>query len=268
MLSIITINKNDREGLERSIASVLMQESSDYEYLIVDGASTDGSIDAIAASAEGIDWWVSEPDSGIYNAMNKGIRKARGDYCLFLNSGDCLIGKDAVARINEATASGADVLFSDAILSENGRDRLSRYPRNVTVGYFLINTLNHQNTVIKRALLNEQGLYREDFKIASDWFLFFKASAEKNISYEHLPFPLVRYGNDGISSSPAGSARNEAERKAGISEVFAGMMPVAEELKGYQDSVYGSIIRRFGHSKGLDFLLRAYRILARVGSKR
>ncbi len=87
-LSIITINKNNAYGLRKTIQSVINQTYSNIEYIIIDGASTDGSIDVIKKFEDKIDWWASEPDTGIYNAMNKGIKIATGDYCQFLNSGD------------------------------------------------------------------------------------------------------------------------------------------------------------------------------------
>ena len=86
--SIITINYNNRDGLEMTINSVLEQTYKDFEYIIIDGGSTDGSLEVIKKHAAQIDYWVSEPDNGIYNAMNKGIRKATGDYLNFMNSGD------------------------------------------------------------------------------------------------------------------------------------------------------------------------------------
>ena len=89
-LSVITINMNNRKGLERTIKSVVCQIFADFEYIVIDGASVDGSADVIREYADKIHYWISEPDTGIYNAMNKGILQAKGDYCLFLNSGDAL----------------------------------------------------------------------------------------------------------------------------------------------------------------------------------
>ncbi|MDR2910496.1 MAG: glycosyltransferase [Bacteroidales bacterium] len=93
-LSIITINLNNVAGLQKTIESVVKQTFTDYEYIVIDGGSTDGSADIIKQHANKITYWVSEPDKGIYNAMNKGIRVAKGEYCLFLNSGDWLINSN------------------------------------------------------------------------------------------------------------------------------------------------------------------------------
>ena len=105
-LSIITINRNNAAGLRKTIESVVSQTYTDFEYIIIDGASTDGSVEVIKEYAEatlpcgeGLGerlYWVSEPDKGIYNAMNKGILKAQGEYLLFLNSGDWLVDKDVI----------------------------------------------------------------------------------------------------------------------------------------------------------------------------
>ena len=95
-LSIITVNLNNREGLRKTAESVVSQTYKDYEWIVIDGGSTDGSKELIEQYAEHISYWVSEPDKGIYNAMNKGIRQAHGEYFLFLNSGDSLCDDDIV----------------------------------------------------------------------------------------------------------------------------------------------------------------------------
>ena len=85
LYSIITINFNNCDGLRRTIESVVNQTNDNYEYIVIDGGSTDGSVDVIQKYSDRISYWVSEKDDGIYNAMNKGVRHAHGDYCLFLN---------------------------------------------------------------------------------------------------------------------------------------------------------------------------------------
>lgn len=98
-LSIITVNLNDKTGLEKTIKSVISQSFSDFEFIIIDGESTDGSIDIINQYKSKISYWVSEKDSGIYNAMNKGIRQAKGEYLYFLNSGDALHNENVLHHI-------------------------------------------------------------------------------------------------------------------------------------------------------------------------
>ena len=96
-LSIITINYNNREGLKRTIESVVNQTFTDFEWILIDGGSTDGSKELIEQYSNRFSYWVSEPDNGIYNAMNKGLRAAKGDYLQFLNSGDRLYNAQSLA---------------------------------------------------------------------------------------------------------------------------------------------------------------------------
>ena len=98
-LSVITINYNNKEGLKKTIESVVSQIYQDFEYIVVDGGSTDGSIDIIREYDKHIDFWISEPDRGIYNAMNKGIKFSHGEFCLFLNSGDCLLSSTSISQV-------------------------------------------------------------------------------------------------------------------------------------------------------------------------
>ena len=98
-ITIITINFNNCEGLGKTIDSVVSQSCHDYEYIVIDGGSTDGSVNVIKDNADNIDYWVSEKDDGIYNAMNKGIDHATGEYCLFLNSGDTLHDCEVIASV-------------------------------------------------------------------------------------------------------------------------------------------------------------------------
>src|SRR5512145_3080868 len=92
-ISIITVNLNNSIGLERTISSVVNQNFCDFEYIIIDGARTEGRLNVIKRYNERLKFWISEPDKGIYDAMNKGLLKATGDYLLFLNSGDFLYDK-------------------------------------------------------------------------------------------------------------------------------------------------------------------------------
>ena len=97
--SIITVNYNNKEGLRNTIESVIHQTYRDFEYIVIDGGSTDGSVDILKKYDQQINYWVSEKDSGIYNAMNKGISKAHGEYLNFMNSGDCFYALDNLERV-------------------------------------------------------------------------------------------------------------------------------------------------------------------------
>jgi len=119
-LSIITINKDNALGLERTCQSVMCQDFDDFEWLVIDGASCDGSIDIIKKYEKKITYWISEPDKGVFNAMNKGILQAKGYFCLFLNSGDWLFSLDSLSKAFEKInkLDEADVYYSDCMLSD------------------------------------------------------------------------------------------------------------------------------------------------------
>ena len=151
--SIITVNYNNKEGLRNTIESVIHQTFHDFEYLIIDGGSTDGSVDVLQEYNQQIDYWVSEKDSGIYNAMNKGIAKANGEYLNFMNSGDCFYSLDILERVakyqyNTDFIVGKDYHFCE----EKQQGHASILPPRTTMIHFFEATLDHQSTFIKKCL--------------------------------------------------------------------------------------------------------------------
>lgn len=176
-LSIITINRNNAGGLEKTMQSVLSQSSTDLEYIVVDGASTDGSVETLRkfeAPFAGRLKWISEPDKGIYNAMNKGIAMASGSYVQFLNSGDCLASDDVSARMLAAleNAGSPSILYGNMLKNmPDGsilRDRCFA-GQDISFLGFYTGTLNHSPAYIRKSLFDKYGLYDESLKIVSDW---------------------------------------------------------------------------------------------------
>ena len=117
--SIITVNFNNRDGLRKTIESVIHQTCRDYEYIVIDGGSTDGSVDVLKEYDKNIDYWVSEPDKGIYNAMNKGITQAHGEYLNFMNSGDCFYDKNVLENLCEKGLSSDIIVGRDYHFKES-----------------------------------------------------------------------------------------------------------------------------------------------------
>jgi len=263
-LSIITVNRNNAAGLSRTIESVKSQGCKDYEFIVIDGASTDGSVEVIKKNAHYIKYWVSEPDSGIYQGMNKGIRTARGEYCLFLNSGDWLCGDDIVDRLQKSIDGNADVYYSDLLVSDGSKSWLIEYPRTLTADYFISNTISHQNSLISTKLLLRAGLYREDFRIVSDWYFFVYVLYCCDADFRYIPGHISFYYYEGMSSNPKYEDGKEEEHCRGINDVFGDLGPSIIELRNYRSSVYGNIIRTLGYSRLLNFVLKAYRYLARL----
>jgi glycosyltransferase involved in cell wall biosynthesis len=203
-LSIITINLNNSDGLKRTIESVINQSFRGYEFLVVDGGSTDGSNEIISQYSDKISWSVSESDTGIYNAMNKGILRAKGEYCLFLNSGDWLADNEVLGRVfsepQEADIIAGDVAFYDS--AKQSIKWLIQSPEELTAKTLFNGTLPHQATFIKRELFDKYGLYNENLKIASDWLFFLETLLEHSITYKHYNGLVAYFNMDGISCRP------------------------------------------------------------------
>ncbi|MBR1904295.1 MAG: glycosyltransferase [Alphaproteobacteria bacterium] len=210
LLSIITVCKNE-PFIADTCKSVVSQSCRDFEWLVIDGASTDGTLEKIRPYKDAIDVLVSEPDNGIYEAMNKGIRMARGRYLLFLNGGDCLYDKRTLAQVMpHLEKAQADVFYGDSYrwFPKKADCFIKTYPDELKKDFFLTNTLAHQSSFIKRDLFALYGGYREDFKIVSDkekWLCFM----EKGVCFQHLPFPCSRFRMNGISRQPSAVLRAE-----------------------------------------------------------
>jgi len=174
VFSIITVTYNASQWLERTILSVLRQSYPHIEYLIIDGGSTDGTVDLIKQYQDGIAWWISEPDKGLYNAMNKGLQQATGDYVWFINAGDTLHTantlQEIVASIKKKV-SLPDVLYGDTrIVDAEGRSlglRRLRPPKQLTWKSFRMGMLvSHQSFIARREIA---PLYSEEYKLTADF---------------------------------------------------------------------------------------------------
>ncbi|WP_324671900.1 glycosyltransferase family 2 protein [Hymenobacter sp. GOD-10R] len=198
-ISIITVNFNNKEGLVKTLRSVFEQRRDVFEYIVVDGGSADGSIDIINAYAATIDYWSSEPDTGIYNAMNKGISKATGNYLLFLNSGDCFFDKNTIENCYNFLIDNqeVDIVYGDVIVDKGVT--IWRYPTQITFPYLHGSTINHQASLIKASLFSEFGPYPEKYRLASDYWLFLIAFLN-NKCFKHVNMFMVDYDYAGISA--------------------------------------------------------------------
>lgn len=172
-VSIITINLNNLHGLQKTMVSVLSQDSSQYEWIIIDGGSTDGSVELLTENQNRIAYWVSEPDRGLYHAMNKGVDASSGDYLIFMNSGDCFADANVISSFYE-TLPSADVIYGNTIFVDKGGTEVSRhYARNfMRLSHFWHKGgINHQSTFFSKRCF-EKYRYNENNRIASDTELF------------------------------------------------------------------------------------------------
>lgn len=228
-LSIITINCNNCGGLCKTVESVFSQTYRDFEYIIIDGASTDGSkeyLDTIKAdnvvdkanTAGHLPTYkftnlqiVSEPDTGIYNAMNKGIRFAKGEYCLFLNSGDFLIATDVLERVFGQLVH-ADILCAKCNVSDKGKVIwTSNPPQNVTFGTLYFVGLAHQSTFIRRSLFDSLGLYDETYRYNADTEFWYRAIIIHNATTQRVDVITTDYNLDGVSATHKNDPAFKAE---------------------------------------------------------
>jgi glycosyltransferase involved in cell wall biosynthesis len=212
--SIITINYNNKDGLEMTIQSVLKQTYKNFEYIIIDGGSTDGSVEVIKKYATQIDYWVSEPDKGVYNAMNKGIRKATGDYLNFMNSGDTYHTISTLETIAELH-SDDDIIIGGYYDSTGGIAHVIP-PQNVTLLTLLKFTINHQATFLKRKLFDKR-LYDENYIIMADAKFNFQSIIIDNCSVTIIKDIIADYDTNGISSN---YELYKTERQRFLKELF------------------------------------------------
>ena len=145
-LSIITVNYNNKAGLQKTIDSVVAQTWRDFEWIIIDGGSTDGSKELIEQYQQHFAFWCSEPDKGVYNAMNKGIDKAQGVYLLFLNSGDVLYDEHVLQNVDDLHLD-SDIISGQVERMDN-HQLLRVYDNNILKQLFY-STLNHQGTLLR-----------------------------------------------------------------------------------------------------------------------
>jgi len=213
-LSVITINLNNNAGLEKTIQSVVEQTFTDFEYIIIDGGSTDESVAVIKQYAHKIKYWVSEPDHGIYHAMNKGISKATGNYCLFLNSGDYLFDRDILKKVFALNRT-EDILYGNMMIDYNsGRLVKGTMPAQIDLKQLMRDTLWHPVSFIRKELLLSLGMYDESLEIAADYNFFIRAILINKCSTYHLQETISVFSCNGLSSMPANREKLQAERSS------------------------------------------------------
>ena len=199
-ISIITINYNNCDGLLKTIQSVVSQTCHNYEYIIIDGGSTDGSVDVIKEYADQINYWVSEPDKGIYHAMNKGTDQATGEYCLYLNSGDSLHDTKVLETICKEGVLDKDIVIGVSICTPSGYvKKLKVSEPFVVLDFWYGNPIPHQSTFIKRTVC-EKYPYDESLRVASDWKFFMQTLALQKCSCKNIDCVICDFAEGGIGS--------------------------------------------------------------------
>jgi glycosyltransferase involved in cell wall biosynthesis len=224
MVSIITINLNHAEGLRKTLASVAMQQAVDYEHIIIDGGSRDHSLQVIAAFSH-VAKFISEPDTGIYHAQNKGWKMATGQYCLFLNSGDRLCEPHTIGLL-AAKASPRTIVYGNKYVEQpDGSLVLKEYPDTLNASFFNYDTPPHCCTLIPKIMLKARRGYDERLKICADWKFFRHVHAANMASFVHVPEACGIFEGGGLSA-------NDENRPTIMTE--RGMVKHEETAIGYR----------------------------------
>lgn len=215
-LSIITINYNNAKGLEKTIQSVISQTCQNFEYLVIDGDSSDGSKGLIAQYNPYISYTVSETDSGIYNAMNKGIKASKGEYLLFLNSGDVLNGFTAVNDFVNHIDFDGDIVYGDYKFETGGKI----YPDSLSPLFFVRTSLPHQSTFFKKEVFEKMGNYDETYKIVADRAFYIKCFLSNQFVFKHINYPLTVFDLAGVSNDPLHKEKQLSENERMFQEYY------------------------------------------------
>lgn len=205
-ISVITINYNNKEGLRRTMESVLGQSYDNIEYIIIDGGSTDGSAEMIMGYEDRIDYWISELDNGIYHAMNKGIIQTHGEYLIFMNSGDEFYDSNVLQDVML-------LLDKDIVVGKvmHGTDVWGHWKENVTMLDFVQGTILHQASFIRRKLF-DTFMYDERYKIVSDWKFYIQSLIFSNATFRNVDRIVCNFAPGGISETDVKKKMEERDK--------------------------------------------------------
>jgi glycosyltransferase involved in cell wall biosynthesis len=217
MIDIVTINKDNRDGLEKTILAVINQTKFDeINYIVIDGGSTDGSKEIVKKYKKYFGWSTTRKDKGIYNAMNKSLEHLKGEYVLFLNSGDYLVSNDVISKVLKYL-HGETFIYGDEVLRYKQKrigvvskevsyveiEKPLYFPPVVNEEFFSMHALQHQATFIKTDYMKAHP-YDENYRIISDWIMFREGVLENKVSYKHIPVVISSFDMYGISSNNGG----------------------------------------------------------------
>jgi glycosyltransferase involved in cell wall biosynthesis len=222
-ISVITINFNNNIGLKKTIRSVISQPlfNNHIEYIIIDGGSNDGSVETIQEFEDSIRYWVSEKDQGIYHAQNKGIVRAGGKYCLFLNSGDFLCDNFVLQKVVDQKLD-KDIVYGNMKINWGNNSVTDGYmPEYIDLRHMLKDTLWHPVSFIRRALFDTYGKYDLAYKLVADYDFFFKVLIANHCNSKHISVFVSEFNTEGLSSDPKRKTFENEERKRVISSYLS-----------------------------------------------
>lgn len=203
MISDITVSYNDGKGLERTLNSLYKQNESNFEVIVVDGGSTDNTIDVLKKyekmfKARGILFWsCSEKDEGIYNAMNKGIKRATGEWLIFMNAGDCVANENVFSELIKIATADSEILYGDWLMQKGKSTTLRKAIPFSKMRKKMVT--RHQAYIVRSQLLKERP-YNEKYRIIADyeWMLNAQQNGKKA---QYIPMPICICDMNGVSNT-------------------------------------------------------------------
>ncbi|KKP68380.1 MAG: Glycosyl transferase family protein [Candidatus Moranbacteria bacterium GW2011_GWE1_35_17] len=234
-ISIITVCYNEENEIADTCKSVVSQNYNNYEWIVVDGGSTDKTLEILDKYKSNISVLISEKDNGVYSAMNKGIKMAKGEYLLFLNGGDYLYDNKVLKKIFHRDLYTGDVLYGNCcVLKKDNSSVVLDFPRKINKYFFLDNCINHQSTFIKKELFEKYGYYDENYKVLADfekWICF----AKNKVILKKIPFVVSNFKNfDGLSSSEKTRVLTQKDKSRIIKKYFTWYELLFNKLSKYR----------------------------------
>ncbi len=214
-LTIITINYNNANGLKKTFDSVFSQTIKPDEYIVIDGKSEDGSLEIINLNTTQINYWISEKDNGIYDALNKGILKANSDYILFLNSGDTFYSNTVIEFFKKQTHihHKYGIIYGNVCLEYPNKKELIIQNDELSLDFFRYATLNHQSTFFKKTMFETFSLYNTDNKVTSDFEFFLKVFINAPQQFFHINETICNFNMEGLSQNKNSKKIIELEKE-------------------------------------------------------
>lgn len=207
LISIVTVCKNEVHRIRETCESIVNQSMQDFEWIVLDGGSTDGTLDVLSKYRYRMTFYRTGPDGGIYAAMNEGVRRAKGEYCLFLNGGDSLFSNQSLSALMPYIHRKYDVIVGDVWFDEI-RAR-PYYPARVTLLSLVIYGLPHPSSLIRTVLIKDLDGYDEVYRVAADLDLFFRLRRKKRARFLRAPVIVSRFHVDGVSSTETNLSHEE-----------------------------------------------------------
>lgn len=259
-ISIVTINYNNLSGLKKTRESIVSQTCNDYEWIVIDGGSTDGAKEFLQEHADEMAYWCSEKDKGVYNAQNKGIALAKGDYIICMNSGDTFHDENVLQNVCSQDLT-ADVVYGDWMrVYPDGREEKKEAPKEISPYFFYYDNICHQAMFVKTSVM-QVNPFDETYKIYADWSKW-RELYQRGCTFEYVPVMVCDYEVNGGLSEAFGETnalefhRMDGELPEGLKKLRQPFVEEIENLKNNLDNERQSLWKAQEDYKHMDEVYR------------